>query len=69
MPSVIFFACLDLEEKSSFMDEHYARVINVLYLLNHMNQFHPVQPKKNIFNTFIPKTLRRYFIERLFNIW
>jgi len=23
MPAVIFFACLDLEQKSSFMDGHY----------------------------------------------
>jgi hypothetical protein len=22
MPAVIFFACLDLEQKSSFMDDH-----------------------------------------------
>ena len=25
MPVVIFFACLDLEEKSSFMDGHYLK--------------------------------------------
>jgi hypothetical protein len=27
MPVVIFFACLDLEEKSSFMDGHYLNML------------------------------------------
>ena len=28
MPVVIFFACLDLEQKSSFMDEHHLSILN-----------------------------------------
>ncbi|HSQ83185.1 MAG TPA: hypothetical protein VLM43_00560, partial [Desulfobacterales bacterium] len=31
MPAVIFFACLDFEQKSSFLDEHYLRVLLVLF--------------------------------------
>jgi len=29
MPVVIFFACLDLEQKSSFLDEHYLSILNI----------------------------------------
>jgi len=28
MPAVIFFACLDLEQKSSFMDGHHLSISN-----------------------------------------
>jgi hypothetical protein len=28
MPVVIFLACLDLEQKSSFLDGHYLKLIN-----------------------------------------
>ena len=27
MPAVIFFACIDIEQKSSFLDKHYLRVL------------------------------------------
>jgi hypothetical protein len=41
MPAVIFFACLDLEQKSSFMDGHYLKFALTffgLYLgLHHFN--------------------------------
>ena len=31
VPAVIFFACLDIEQKSSFLDKHYLRVLLVLF--------------------------------------
>ena len=32
MPVFIFFACLDLEQKSSFMDGQYVEIINEIFL-------------------------------------
>jgi len=32
MPVFIFLACLDLEQKSSFMDGHYVEIINEIFL-------------------------------------
>jgi hypothetical protein len=34
MPAVIFFACLDLEQKSSFMDGHYI----YLFVIHHIEK-------------------------------
>jgi hypothetical protein len=31
MPVVIFFACLDLEQKSSFMDGHYIKLLTNIF--------------------------------------
>jgi hypothetical protein len=34
MPAVIFFACLDLEQKSSFMDGHYLIYLSTPLIFN-----------------------------------
>jgi ATP-dependent Lon protease len=54
MPAVIFFACLDFEQNSSFMDGHYLRSISDISRINHIKFFKKFKEQTPLFEKAKP---------------